>query len=409
MTHEGRKPRKLTITNPDREMAISGLDSLIEEWRKWQSVVAQIQDQPYDTNTQSDIYADGADNLKHHTILQEKTLTFLDQNIEGHNFIFGFDGNHVDRDDLRLKVRVDHRLKDLDILKACIASTADLAPKQVEWIRTADAVEMLAPVLSEFTARRRICERAHGGMIRARAEQYHHGPRVSHSHDIPKDFWWAEGHAALEQDWAVGDFSTWINHSIHLKAFGVTFAFADIQKLLPPIGNSKSDSQAHSNEDNAIIELLRELVPSAALSYKQAILDLADKKRVSFRGPALEFREALREALDFIAPDSEVIAAQGYVQEKDRTGPTMKQKVRFIMKKKGALSSSGAPEQAVTAFEEAIAALTRDVYTRSSRSTHVAGGREAVAQLRRYMVAILHDILGGDKSELESTVLTENR
>jgi hypothetical protein len=89
-----------------------------------------------------------------------------------------------------------------------------------------------------------------------------------------------------------------------------------------------------------------------------------------------------------------VTGAPGYVQEKDRTGPTMKQKVRFIMKKKAKRSASEAPEQTVRAFEETIATLTRAVYERSSRATHVASERQTVIQLRHYIVAILHDIAG---------------
>lgn len=107
-------------------------------------------------------------------------------------------------------------------------------PRQDEWVRAAEAVAMLKPILAEYSARLRICERAHGGLIRARADQFHHGQRVFHNHDIPKEFWWAEGHEALEQDWAAGDFSTWLDHCIQLKAFGVTFDRADIEKLLPP-------------------------------------------------------------------------------------------------------------------------------------------------------------------------------
>jgi uncharacterized membrane protein affecting hemolysin expression len=109
-------------------------------------------------------------------------------------------------------------------------------------------------------------------------------------------------------------------------------------------------------------------------------------------------REALREILDHLAPDSEVTSAPGYAQEKDRTGPTMKQKVRFIMKAKGKRSPSDAPEQVVTAFEESIAGLTRAVYERSSRATHVAGERQTVIQLRRYVVAIFHEILETEPS-----------
>jgi hypothetical protein len=158
--------------------------------------------------------------------------------------------------------------------------------------------------------------------------------------------------------------------------------------------SAESEVVAHTEEDERIIEMLDALVPSAALSYEQAILDLKDDGRVSFRGPALELRETLREVLDHLAPDSEVTVAPGYVQENDRAGPTMKQKVRFIMKKKAKRSASEAPEQTVTAFDEAIATLTRAVYERSSKATHVASERQTVTRLRHYVVAVLHDIAG---------------
>jgi Predicted pPIWI-associating nuclease len=246
---------------------------------------------------------------------------------------------------------------------------------------------------SLYSAQMAICKRAHAGLIRARAQQFHYGQRTFNNHSIPKEFWWAEGHQALEQDWATGDFSTWIKRdSIQLKAFGVTFARDDIQKLLPPPSSGTTQMVTLTEEDEQIIGKLDVLVPSAALSYKQAILDLKDNSRVSFRGPALELREALREILDHLAPDNEVTAAPGYAHEKDRVAPTMKQKVRFIMKKKGKRSRSDAPEQAATAFEEAIAALTRAVYERSSQATHIASERQTVVQLRRYVVAILHEI-----------------
>lgn len=55
-----------------------------------------------------------------HEVLQAKTLTFLNNNIRGHGFIRGFDGRHIDRTDLRLRIRVEHRLRDLEILRACL-------------------------------------------------------------------------------------------------------------------------------------------------------------------------------------------------------------------------------------------------------------------------------------------------
>src|SRR5205823_1474125 len=96
-------------------------------------------------------------------------------------------------------------------------------------------------------------------------------------------------------------------------------------------GVSQSDVTV-TDEDKRIIETLSELLPTAALSYQQAIADLADDSRVSFRGPALELRETLRTTLDHLATDDAVTAEDNYVQEKDRHGPTMKQKVRFIRK-----------------------------------------------------------------------------
>jgi hypothetical protein len=149
-----------------------------------------------------------------------------------------------------------------------------------------------------------------------------------------------------------------------------------------------------THEDARIIDTLDGLVPAAALSYRQAIIDLADDKRLSFRGPALELREALRETLDHLAPDGSVTSAPGYAHEKGRTGPTMKQKVRFILKARGqSKSSSGVPEQTTITVDEMVGTLTRSVYDRSSVATHVASERKTVVQIRRYVVAVLHDIL----------------
>lgn len=59
-----------------------------------------------------------------HAILQVKTFTFVDNNISGHGFIHGRDGRHVDRTDLRLKIRVKHRIQELEELRASIPYAA---------------------------------------------------------------------------------------------------------------------------------------------------------------------------------------------------------------------------------------------------------------------------------------------
>ena len=175
-----------------------------------------------------------------------------------------------------------------------------------------------------------------------------------------------------------------------------------IRKLVPKItsqielgqGVARHSGANTTQEDEKVIQTLDGLVPSAALSYRQAIIDLADDNRLSFRGPALELREALRETLDHLAPDDEVTAAPGYANEKGRHGPTMKQKVRFILKARGqSKSSSELPENTATTLDEMVGTLTRSVYDRSSVATHVATERRTVSQIRRYVVAVLHHIL----------------
>lgn len=174
-----------------------------------------------------------------------------------------------------------------------------------------------------------------------------------------------------------------------------------IQKCIPKVssyivvnpGGAKQGTN-HDADDAKIVATLENLIPTAALSYRQALVDLADPNRISFRGAAAEMREALRETLDHLAPDKEVEAVKGYAHEKDRTKPTMKQKVRFILKARGqSKSASEVPEQTVRTVDELIATLTRSVYEKSSVATHVATERKTVQQLKRYIATILHEIL----------------
>lgn len=177
----------------------------------------------------------------------------------------------------------------------------------------------------------------------------------------------------------------------HLKA---------IQKLYPRItgklalggATSQNDKPVISPDDQTIASTLEGLVPNAARSFKQALIDLTDTKRFSYRGPAVELREALRETLDYLAPDKEVVKMTGYKQEPDTKGPTMKQKVRFILRARG-LKDETAPEQAASAVEEIVGGFARSVYTMSNTGTHGSKERADVLRIRRYVIVVLHDIL----------------
>lgn len=147
-------------------------------------------------------------------------------------------------------------------------------------------------------------------------------------------------------------------------------------------------------KEERIATTLSSLVPSAGLSYEQACKDLRDSDRLSFRGAAAELREALRETLDHLAPDSDVKKQEGFKLEKEQRSPTMKQKVRYILSSRGrGKSISATPEEAVQVVEERVGALARSVYNRSSLSTHVGTSKEEVQQIKAYVDVVLGELL----------------
>lgn len=174
-----------------------------------------------------------------------------------------------------------------------------------------------------------------------------------------------------------------------------------IRKLIPRVtsqlevqGGAAGPATSSSETDQKILRTLAELLPSAAQSYQQALFDLTDPKRLSFRGSAHELRESLREVLDHLAQDAEVLKSPGFKLEKDRPKPTMKQKVRFIFKaRERSATESAAPEDAANTIDALIADMTRSTYDRGSLSAHKEHGKKSVEQLKRYVDVIFHDLL----------------
>src|SRR5438093_5753630 len=140
--------------------------------------------------------------------------------------------------------------------------------------------------------------------------------------------------------------------------------------------------------ESAIIGTLEKILPTSALSYKQVLQDLAEGQRVSYRGTAAELREVVRELLDHLAPDGEVLKTVKL--NKDQKRPTMKQKTVFILKTRGIGDTARKPaEDAVTAIEESVGSLARSVYDRGSLATHVASTRREVRTFKGYADAVL--------------------
>lgn len=178
-----------------------------------------------------------------------------------------------------------------------------------------------------------------------------------------------------------------------------------IRRLVPKITGqlelqgAAASTVSSSENDRKITETLDKLIPSAGQSYQQAIADLADGRRLSFRGPAHELREALREVLDHLAPDADMRKADVKFEKdhntgKDRTTYTMKQKVRFIFKaREQNETESAAPEKATSLIDGLIADMTRSTYDRGSLSAHKERGKKSVEQVKRYVDVVLHDLL----------------
>jgi hypothetical protein len=149
-----------------------------------------------------------------------------------------------------------------------------------------------------------------------------------------------------------------------------------------------------SQTERAILDTLVTLLPSCAASYEQALRDLGQGARVSWRGTASELRETLREVIDHLAPDEKVSGAPNFQPEVGQNRPTQKQKVRYILK---ARRSSGAAvavaEASLNTVDEAVAALARSTYQRGSASTHTGTSGKEIKSLKRYVDALLAELL----------------
>jgi hypothetical protein len=145
--------------------------------------------------------------------------------------------------------------------------------------------------------------------------------------------------------------------------------------------------------ESKITKTLQEILPSAALSYDQACRDLGND-RSSYRGTAVELREALREVLDRLAPDEDVKKVVGFKPETQNGAPSMRQKARYILKARDIPETSAkAPEDAVSVVEEAAASLVRSTYQLGSLGTHIKAERGRIQQLKMYVDTVLCEML----------------
>lgn len=174
-----------------------------------------------------------------------------------------------------------------------------------------------------------------------------------------------------------------------LSEFNIYLLTTGLSAIRSPPPESRN-----SSEEARILETLERLIQSAGASYRQGLDDLKNPDRLSYRGTAAEFREVLRETLDHLAPDEQVILQEGFKLEVNLTKPTTKQKVRYILASRGKNKTQRTTaEKAVELVEELTGEVTRAIYNHASLATHIQQSREEVARIKRYVDTVLFDIL----------------
>ena len=146
--------------------------------------------------------------------------------------------------------------------------------------------------------------------------------------------------------------------------------------------------------EQLILSTLIRISPGVAASYEQCILDLGDLQRRSYRGVAHELREVLREVLDYLAPDKDVLAEAGFRLEEGRTKPTQRQKAQYIFRKRRlSREAMSVPEMTLSMVEELQSQIARDAYSRGAKEAHTVTSGAQVRQLKMWIDALLGEFL----------------
>lgn len=211
------------------------------------------------------------------------------------------------------------------------------------------------------------------------------------------------GIAALPYERSSGNVHEFASNEKNGVLHGITF-LRSLRKRLPLIANkvgkpsppSKQVGLIDASQDDpraqATAELLQKVHPDLADSYRQVLRDLRDVASLSYRGTASELREILRELLERLAPDNEVVSQAWFTgtetsDGKKRRGPTHQQRgrsheFRTLQRNRWAWSNKDYPE------------LVRDMYSRASVASHTAQDLDEIKRQLRYFEALVHDLCG---------------
>ena len=153
------------------------------------------------------------------------------------------------------------------------------------------------------------------------------------------------------------------------------------------------DKQKSYYLDQDIYNALESISNSLANSYSQIARDFGDENRTSWTGTAHEIRELLRKVLEQLAPTNLIKAELWYIKEPNASGPTQKQRVRYILSLKESDSNQQKVAQDINIIDDKIGELVRDVYGRASDAAHRSKNKAEAFKILRYFEAFAYDLL----------------
>lgn len=145
--------------------------------------------------------------------------------------------------------------------------------------------------------------------------------------------------------------------------------------------------------DQKILDALAQISEPLSNSYIQIVADFEDETRISWAGTAHEIRELLRKMLETLAPTEKVEAAEWFRLEKGTSGPTQKQRVKYIIGVRDGDSKQQKVAQDIELVEDKIGTLVRDVYGRASDAAHRSKNKSEAFKILRYFEAFAYDLL----------------
>lgn len=102
-----------------------------------------------------------------------------------------------------------------------------------DWLSASETIRIVRNATLSPQSSRAIALRANAGLLRTWAELLILNGQHYSEVQVPKTFWWAGGSEPSEQNWELGDFSTWLEQRREVQVFGVRFHRADLARMIP--------------------------------------------------------------------------------------------------------------------------------------------------------------------------------